>query len=39
MKGLTLIEPWATLIAQGRKQFETRSGKLPIVEPSPFTRG
>ena len=29
MKGLTLIEPWAALIAQGRKQFETRSWKTP----------
>ena len=33
MKGLTLIEPWATLIAQGRKQFETRSWKTPYRGP------
>ena len=25
MKAITIIQPWATLIALGEKQFETRS--------------
>ena len=29
MKGLTLIQPWATLIVEGRKRYETRSWSTP----------
>lgn len=29
MKALTLIQPWATLIAEGRKRYETRSWAPP----------
>ena len=31
MRALTLYEPWATLIAEGHKQFETRNWRPPAA--------
>lgn len=33
MKALTLTQPWATLVAQGAKRFETRSWSTPYRGP------
>lgn len=33
MRGLSLTEPWATLVAHGKKQWETRGWKTPYRGP------
>jgi len=39
MKALTLFQPWASLVADGKKPFETRSWATPYRASSRSTRG